>query len=243
MLRYARGQVLTAEVAGDRSTRQHVARVLGASESPSMAHTAHRVSFHGVRRNPGYLYVRNRAISSRTNDNYDHWPAEELSTDGPGIGWTTFIGRPVFVNHHNADHRRARGVNIAAALHLDHNPDGSADTWVELLKEIDPVAFPKLAMALVKGKIDQTSMGADVGLSICSVPTCANRATMEDQLCHHMRKEKGLRYSDLDPRTGRVKRGLIYEICRNVKFFEDSLLAEPAADSTAYVLGVEDLRR
>lgn len=242
MLRYARGSVLTAEVAGDRDTRLSAAKVLGASESSGMVHAAHRVSFNGVRRIPGYLYIRNRAISSRTNDNFDHWPAEELSTDGPGIGWTTFIGRPVFVNHANADHRRARGVNIAAALHNDHLPDGSPDTWVELLKEVDPVAYPKLAHALVTGKIDQTSMGADVGLSICSVPTCENRATMEDQLCHHMRREKGLRYSALDPRTGKVKRGLIYEVCRNVKFFEDSLLAEPAADVTAYVLGVEDLR-
>jgi hypothetical protein len=242
MLRYARGSVLTAEVAGDRDIRRAAARVLGASESPGLARSAHRVSFHGVKRIPGYLYVRNRAISSRTNDNFDHWPAEELATDEPGIGWQTFIGRPVFVNHANADHRRARGVNIAAALHTDRNPDASADTWVELLKEIDPVAFPKLAHALVTGKIDQTSMGADVGLSICSVPTCENRATQEDQLCKHMRREKGLRYSALDPRTGRMKRGLIYEVCRKVKFFEDSLLAEPAADSTAYVLGVEDLR-
>lgn len=242
-MRYARGQVLTAEVAGDPLTRQLAARALGASESPGLVHAAHRVSFTGVKRNPGYLYVRNRAISSRTNDNFDHWPADEISTDGPGIGWTTFIGRPVFVNHANADHRRARGVNIAAALHADHNPDGSDDTWVELLKEIDPKAYPKLATALVTGKIDQTSMGADVGLSICSVPTCENRATTEQELCHHMTREKGLRFSALDPKTGKVKRGLIYEICRRVKFFEDSLLAEPAADSTAFVLGVEDLRR
>jgi hypothetical protein len=243
VLRYARGQVLTAEVAGDIYTRRAAAKALGASESVGVVHQAHRVSFNGVRRTAGYLYVRNRAISSRTNDNFDHWPAEELETDGPGIGWTTFIGRPVFVNHANADHRRARGVNIAAALHRDHLPDGSPDTWVELLKEIDPVAYPKLAHNLVTGKIDQTSMGADVGLSICSVPTCENRATTEDQLCKHMRREKGLRYSALDPKTGRLKKGLIYEICRNVKFFEDSLLAEPAADATAYVLAVEDHRR
>jgi hypothetical protein len=245
MLRYARGQVLIAEIAGDRDIRRAAHKALGAIgdfEFPAMAHQAHRVSFSNVRRRPGYLYVRNRAISSRVNDNYDHFGAEQLAEEEPGLGWKTFIGRPVFVNHHNADHRRTRGVNIAAALHQDHNPDGTPDTWVELLKEVDPKAYPKLAAALVKGKIDMTSMGCDVGLSICSVPTCANRATTEEQLCHHMTRMKGARFSELDPKTGRMRRGLIYEICGALKFFEDSFLAEPAADNTAFVLAVEDLR-
>jgi hypothetical protein len=242
MLRYARGQVLTAEIAGDTDIRRAAARALGASESPGMAHQAHRVSFASVVRRPGYLYVRNRAISSRVNDNYDAWAPEELATEEPGIGWKTFIGRPVFVNHHNADHRRTRGVNIAAALHQDHLPDGGPDTWVELLKEVDPVAYPKLAKALVSGKIDMTSMGADVGLSTCSVPSCSNQATTEEQLCHHMTRMKGARYSELNPSTGRMRKGLIFEHCARVKFFEDSLLAEPAADSTAFILNIEDLR-
>jgi len=211
-----------------------------------MLHTAHRVSFSGVQRRPGYLYVRNRAISSRVNQNFDAWPADELATDREGYGWQTFIGRPVFVNHANANHRRARGVNIAAALHEDFLPDGSPDTWVELLKEVDPKAFPKLAARLLskdpKRRIDRTSMGADVGTSVCSVPTCENVATSEDELCQHMKREKGLRYAVLDPRTGAVRKGLIAEICKNLRFFEDSLLAEPPADPTAYLLGVEDYR-
>jgi len=242
MLRYARGQVLTAEIAGDREIRRQAARALGASESPGMVHQGHRVSFANVIRRPGYLYVRNRAISSRCNDNHDYWPADDLATEEPGVGWKTFIGRPVFVNHHNADHRRTRGVNLAAALHQDHLPDGGSDTWVELLKEIDPVAYPKLASRLVKGDIDMTSMGADVGLSICSVPSCSNWATTEEQLCNHMTRMKGARFSEIEPRTGKINKGLIYEICRHVKFFEDSLLAEPAADSTAFILNIEDLR-
>ena len=242
MLKYARGQVLTAEIAGSREMRRQAARFLGTSESPGVVHQAHRVSFANVRRTPGYLYVRNRAISSRVNQNFDAWPADDLASEEPGVGWKTFIGRPVFVNHHNADHRRTRGVNLAAALHQDQLPDGSPDTWVELLKEIDPVAYPKLAKRLLKGDIDMTSMGADVGLSICSVPTCANQATTEEQLCQHMTRMKGARFSEIDPRTGKTTKGLIYEICRLAKFFEDSFLAEPAADDTAYVLGVEDTR-
>src|SRR5690606_4795518 len=78
--------------------------------------SAHRVNFDYEPR-PGFLYVRSRAISSRTNDNYDHFPAEEIKK-----AYSTFIGKPVFVNHHNDDHRRARGVIVDAALHEDVNP-------------------------------------------------------------------------------------------------------------------------
>src|SRR5690606_39531805 len=103
---------------------------------------AHRHDFKYDPR-PGYLYVRSRAISSRTNDNYDHFPAEEIKK-----AYKTFIGKPVFVNHHNDNHRRARGVIGDAALPEDRHPDGSPDTWVEVLMEVDAVRFPKLAQAI-----------------------------------------------------------------------------------------------
>jgi len=127
-----------------------------ATAGAPLMRTAHR---HDFRYEPrvGMLYVRSRAISSRTNDNFDEFPAEEIKK-----AYRTFIGKPVFVNHHNDDHRRARGVIIDAALHEDANADGSPDTWVEVLMEVDAIHFPMLAKAIVKGEIARTSMGCFV---------------------------------------------------------------------------------
>ena len=127
--------MIASEIAGGggAGTRKAAAAVLGASEAVSdvLVRTAHRVSFAGIRRREGYLYVRNRAISSRVNENFDFWDALEIATEEPGLGWKTFIGKPIFVNHNNANHRLTKGVNLAAALHQDYNPDGSPDTWVD----------------------------------------------------------------------------------------------------------------
>ena len=84
-------------------------RVPGSNTPRSLRKAAHRVEFEYAPR-PGYLYVRSRAISSRTNDNHDTFPAAEIEK-----AYKTFLGKPAFVNHHNANHRRARGVIIAAA--------------------------------------------------------------------------------------------------------------------------------
>lgn len=92
--------------------------------------SAHKAVFNYEPRE-GYLYVRSRAISNRTNDNYDTWPDDELRQ-----AWSTFIGKPVFVNHHNDDVRRKRGVIIDAALHEDIGPDGRPDIWIEDRKSV-----------------------------------------------------------------------------------------------------------
>jgi hypothetical protein len=146
----------------------------------SLVKSGHRAVFQYIPRE-GYLYVRSRAISSRCNDNYDYFDAEEIKGNGSTTGYKTFIGKPVFVNHHNEDHRRMRGVIIDAVLHEDRNPDGSPDTWAEVLMEVDAVRFPKLAQAILAGHIDRTSMGVDVERSTCSV--CANVAKTPSDYC------------------------------------------------------------
>lgn len=176
----------------------------------------------------GYLYVPSRMISSRTNDNWDAFPADEIADERPGYGWRTFIGKPAFVNHHNANHRRHRGVIVDAVLHEHRNPDGSPDTWVEGLHEIDAQTFPKLARAIVEGKIERTSMGVDVDYSDCSA--CGNRATDTFSYCQHIPGQKGRKFF-ASGRAGKY----IYEICHGLKFFENSLLVEPPADPTAVV--------
>jgi hypothetical protein len=216
MLRkYASIAVLDAWTAGDAKLRRH----------------AHRHTFDYTPR-LGYLYVRSRAISSRINDNFDHFPADEIRK-----AYATFIGKPVFVNHHNDDHRKARGVIIDAALHEDVTPQGLPDTWVEVLMEIDAMRFPKLAKAILAGEIDRTSMGVDVSRSRCSA--CGNEATTPLEYCAHIPGKKGqkLRRTGAD---GTMQDTLIYETCMGLHFFENSVLVEDPADPTAFFLGVDD---
>lgn len=214
MLKFATAQIIAAEYGGQRRVTK----------------AAHRAVFQYEAR-PGYLYVRSRAISSRCNDNWDEFPAEEIKA-----AYKTFIGKPVFVNHTNDNHRRARGVIIDAALHEDSNPDGTPDTWAEVLMEVDAKNFPKLAKAILAGHVDRTSMGCDVAYSICSA--CGNRATTPAEYCAHIPGLKGkplYRHTASGRRVGES----IREICHGLGFFENSLLVEPPADPTAHFLGVD----
>lgn len=191
----------------------------------------HRHEFQYAPRK-GFVYVRSRAISSRTNDNFDTFPAEELRKS-----WRTFIGKPVFVNHNNQDHTRMRGVIIDAALHEDVAPDGTDDTWVEVLMEVDAVRFPRLAQALIDHDIERTSMGCDVLMSECSV--CANLARTPDDYCPHVARMKGQRIRRRNPETGQIEDVLVHEICYGLSFFENSLLVEDPADPTAVTFGLD----
>jgi len=188
-----------------------VAEVLDVKGSPTKAKTASldKLSdFDAYRTEDGYLYARIRAISSRVNKNHDGWPSVELA-GGPeaferiakqsGLGsrtarvtvaadskakygYSTFLGKPIFVDHNNSDPGRARGVIVDAKLHIeDHKTaaehdsyyDGAPDnhqppTWVELLLEVDAKSFPRLAAAIIEGSndpdkgIDGFSMGCFV---------------------------------------------------------------------------------
>jgi hypothetical protein len=166
--------------------------------------SAHKAVFNYEPRE-GFLYVRSRAISNRTNDNYDTWPEDELRQ-----AYATFIGKPVFVNHHNDDVRRKRGVIIDAALHEDIGPDGRPDVWIEVLMEIDAIRFPRLAQAILAGDIERTSMGADVGESECSY--CGNVATTPSTYCAHIKSFKGRRLARRNP-DGSEEEVLVHEIC------------------------------
>lgn len=196
----------------------------------SMTREAHRAQFDYTPRE-GMIYVRSRAISSRCNLNYDEFPAGEIKQ-----AYRTFVGKPVFVNHHNADRRRARGFVIDAALHEDRLADGHPDTWVEVLMEVDGQRFPKLAHAVLAGHIDRTSMGVDCGSTECTA--CGNVATDPAGYCQHVPRMKGNRIYRRTA-SGRKRGELIREICRKLSFFENSLLVEDPADPTAVILGVD----
>lgn len=215
--KYATATVISAEIAERNAV--------------GLVKAAHRAVFD-YEPKPGFLYVRSRMISSRCNDNHDEFPAEEIRK-----AWKTAVGKPVFVNHHNEDHRRMRGVIIDAALHEDTLPDGSPDIWIEALHEIDARRFPKLAQAILSGRVNRTSMGTDVGFSICSA--CGNKASTPAEYCQHIPQMKGkvlYRHTASGQREGQV----IREICYKLGFFENSFLVEDPADPTAVVTGVDD---
>lgn len=191
----------------------------------------------------GYLYVRVRAISSRVNKNYDGWPSEVLKQS-----YSSFLHRPIFVEHNNNDPLRARGVIVDTQLHVEDAKTASeidpyyktaADnhkppTWIELLLEIDAQRFPKLARAIIDGTIDGFSMGANVAKTACSV--CGNIASDIHEFCSHQ-QHKGAYYDSYDD-EGRRTSKLAYEDCiEGVDFFEISAVFDPA-DETALTLGL-----
>lgn len=215
--------------------RKHATMAIIEAQSPESGVTfqkeSARANFDHHVPEKGYIHVRSRMISSRCNDNFDEFPAEEIKK-----AYKTFIGKPVFVNHQNSDHRRARGVIIDAVLHEHQNPDGSPDIWVEGLMAIDAVTFPKLAKAILNGDVDKTSMGTDVKFSKCSA--CGNIAESPSDYCTHIPKMKGKKYFRTTA-SGQKVGEVIREICYGLKFFENSLLVEEPADPTALFLGVD----
>ena len=242
----------------------------GSKERSRTASLDKIAEFEDYRTEDGYLYARIRAISSRVNKNHDGWPSVELAggndifdkhtaaeggftveaDTGADYGYSTFLGKPIFVDHNNSNPERARGVIVDAKLHVDDHKTAALDpyyasdsvdsehmpaTWVELLLEVDANSFPKLAKAIVKGSkddkngIDGFSMGCDVDRSICNI--CKNSASSPDEYCNHI-KMKGAHFDYINPKTGSKESRKSYENCYGIKFFEISAVFDPA-DETA----------
>lgn len=236
-IKYARAEVLSTHWAPQRVDN---ARLASIGKTASLLEKTKHDKFLT---DDGYLYVTVRAISSRVNRNNDSWPADELQR-----AYRTFEGKPIFVDHRNHDPKRARGIVVDSAVHVDdeklsaldpfygssqcesyHNPP----TWVELLLEVDAKRFPKLAKAFIDGKIDAVSMGALVEFSDCNI--CNNRAYEPQQFCSHI-LAKGAEFNTLDHNGQRTSKKSA-EVCRSVTFFEISAVFDPA-DTTALVKGI-----
>jgi hypothetical protein len=231
-----------------------------------------KVSDYGdYRTDDGYMYARIFAISSRVNKNNDGWPSVELvggedawnditggkkSSIGPitagadskyKYGFSTFVGKPHFVDHHNSDPKRARGVVVDSKIHIDDTKTAALDpyyssedadpehlppTKVELLIEVDAKAFPKLAKAIKNGDIDGFSMGCDVEKSKCS--HCGNFASSPQEYCSHIVSKGAMHDMEVTSSDGSKKKVArkSYENCYGIKFFEISAVFDPA-DETA----------
>lgn len=228
MVKYAKADVLSV-----RSSKQRVANA-------SLASFEKNSDYSDYRTEDGYLYVRVRAISSRVNKNHDGWPSSELER-----AHKSFMGKPIFVDHHNHDPSRARGVVADVKLHVEDTkkaaaldpyyasapPEHNPPTWIELLLEVDARRFPKLAKAIIAGDIDSVSMGANVEMSKCS--HCGNEAATPDEFCNHIRSKGAMHDFTLPDGTKTSKRS--YEDCYKVGFFEISFVFDPA-DTTALAL-------
>lgn len=184
----------------------------------------HKVGFQDFRFTPekGMVYTVSRAISSRVNANYDGWPVHELRT-----AYKTFIGRPMFVEHNNSDHTKAKGVILDVIYKETKLASGLVDGSVYALSEVDAESFPKLANAIMEGKLNAVSMGADVDATICS--GCHKVASKPSEFCEHIPKLKGQRVSIY--KDSSRKEVLIYESCVKPNFFELSYVFDPADES------------
>jgi len=248
----------------------------GSDRQVKSASLARLSEFNDYRTEDGYLYARIRAISSRVNKNHDGWPSIELAGSpdifdrykqagadggftveakkGDEYGFSTFLGKPIFVDHNNSDPSRARGVIVDAKLHVeDHKTAAQLDsyyasapenhnppTWIELLLEVDAKSFPKLAKAIIAGSknssngIDGFSMGCDVDYTVCNI--CKNSAYSPDDFCQHVRM-KGADFDHYD-NDGKRTSKKSYEDCYGIKFFEISAVFDPA-DETALIREVK----
>lgn len=174
----------------------------------------------------GYVYVISRAISSRVNANYDGWPVKEIKNS-----YKTFIGRPIYVEHNNMDTDRARGVILGAVYRESKLSDGMVDASVYCLMEVDAVSFPKLGKAIMEGKINGVSMGADVDGTTCSA--CGRYASKPSEYCVHIPALKGRRV--VVYKGAKRIEATVWENCHKPNFFELSFVFDPA-DESAHIM-------
>lgn len=190
-------------------------------------------------KHPEHLFVKVFAIKKdEVNDNGDAFCEAELKRAA-----ATFIGCPVFVNHQNDDVEKARG----RVLHAWYDDSAGG---IYCINMVDKIAYPQLARGIQEGYITGTSMGAQVGFSLCSI--CHNKAHSADEFCGHVKNQKTRRFSgkvknayhdskckpdDKDPLTGKEKdqeeilhhkEAQVFEWNYDIKFIEDSFVVNPA---------------
>lgn len=186
-------------------------------------------SFKVIKLDPQrYFYLRNRSVSSLEtwgpNKNGDAFPRQELKDRH-----FTFVNSRVSVDHRD---EIIVGVVIDSYFvnpKVEYEGDRiiKSGDYVENILALDkkvlesykPDGKHSLYQLIMDGIVTDTSMGAIVGYSICSVPTCMNVAHTEDEYCEHIRFKKNSMI--------RLASGLdiqVYEICRDISFFEDSII-------------------
>ena len=171
-----------------------------------------------------FYYIRNRSVSSLEtwgpNGNGDGFPRVELENNHH-----TFVNSRVSVDHQPniVIGMVIDSVFVPPQIQVINGMLVKTGDFVENILAIDKKAAesfrPGFIELLEDGKITDTSMGAMVGYSICSVPTCLHIASTPEEYCEHIRHKK----NSFIVVAGDMK-VQVYEICRNVTFFEDSII-------------------
>jgi len=192
-----------------------------------------------VEKNPDNLFVKVFAIKAdEVNDNGDCFNESELKKAAH-----TFIGVPVFVNHQNDNVENARGK----VIHAWYDDDSRG---IYCINMVDRAAYPRLARGIEENYINGTSMGAQVGYSLCSI--CHNKAHTADEFCSHIKNGKNRKISgsyeckyhespcgceDKCPLDSKKKSetkehlhkdAKVFEWNYDIKFIEDSFVVNPA---------------
>ena len=199
-----------------------------------------------VRLNPdNYIYLRNRAISADEtwgpNQNWDGWPATELRA-----GYPSFTDRPIDIDHDpslvignvldsfflplavvpapEVEKRGERKLSEFTGYSSLKPGDQLVGHWIENVwaveKDLLDGFYPHAVEAILDGGITDTSMGADIQYSECSV--CGQRYyNPMDPACEHI-GTFGVNKGSLWKKDGFKIRS--YERCYGVQFFEDSLI-------------------
>jgi len=178
-----------------------------------------------------YMYLRNEAVHAEDfhgpNENADGFPLDELrdryhtfrnarSTadhrDNLVIGqvFDTVFVEPIFTRSGSSDEKKFSGGGYV------ENLIGLSYKKIEALekKNLIPKGIPQL---ILDGKITDTSMGAIVEKTICSI--CDNIAYNEDEYCEHIRGGKNREVKLADGSSKKV-----WERCYGVTFFEDAII-------------------
>lgn len=186
-------------------------------------------SFKVIKLDPErYMYVRNRSISSLEtwgpNRNGDGFPREDIKK-----AHHTFINSRVSV-----DHRDDIIVGVVIdSYFVEPKVEVYNDTLIKrgdyveniialdkrVLESYKPDGENSLLKLIIDGLVEDTSMGAIVGYSICSVPTCMNIARTEDEYCEHIKSSKNSVI-----KVAGILDVPVYEICKEITFFEDSII-------------------
>jgi len=198
---------------------------INSNVQPIELHHVKLEDFSNFKPEKGFVYVASRAISSRVNANYDGWPVDQIKKS-----YKSFVGRPIYVEHNNSDPDRARGVILDAIYKESKLSSGILDASVYCLMEVDAQTFPKLASAIMEGKLKAVSMGADVEGTQCSA--CGKYASKPSEYCVHIPRLKGRTVTVY--KEGSRSESLVFESCIKPNFFELSFVFDPA-DESAWV--------
>ena len=211
-------------------------------------------AFDPIRRDPDkFLYIRNRSISAgefwSANSNWDYFSSSELAPGVPDLGFPTFPGKRVDIDHDPTKiigtvldslyllpmvARDAEAVRLAgkvpslepwAGYNSLKPGDQIVGAWIENVLAIDKALiegfYPRSVEGILDGEITDTSMGTEIANSKCSI--CENVAENPEDFCEHI-GAFGVNKGSLWQHPTLDFQVPSYEICQKISFFEDSII-------------------